>query len=635
MQSTCRQIATCLYQVPIVQGFVERDGLFFFEGDRLVVLNDPELREALLHDSHDALGHFGAKKSLAALSQSLYWAGMAKQVEEYVASCDGCQRHKARTTRRTGKLHPLPIPPRPFANVALDFVGPLPPSNGKDLLLTVTDQLSGYTRLIACRTKHGAKEITHLFFEEWVRFFGMPERLVSDRDKLFTSKFWRCLHVRLGTKLQMLTAFHPETDGRSERTNKTVIQVLRQYVSRQQKDWTTHLSTVELAINLAVNDSTSSSPFELVLGFQPSISPRPSSKSSGMPAGEWTIEMWEQRLKEARDALAAAKVRQAEQANRRRGDEPTFKKGDKVFIDSSDRRSRFKSRLQDTRAAKLFAQWDGPYEVEEAFPETSTYRLSLPASDKVDVAVTPRPRFLPHASADRRTSCNSLPMSLGSLSVFGTARSLSTTPEDAIADAVKLLALSLSSPSTMSSSTLTSTSGGSNPAVIDDSNLLSSAPRVAQLLSARSNQTSLPSDFATMRMLATSDDFARWFSVQAEGEALAVAAWSEMRRREQLEIQGRKWQEIGTTIAGAIGIGQCIQRLRKDASNSTQKERFELQIDAYVTCGQWRIHIRDDTKIGIANHDCMGKRKIYYTRILWMATLALLLDLDLDKMASY
>ncbi|KAG0653167.1 hypothetical protein C6P46_003715, partial [Rhodotorula mucilaginosa] len=167
--------------------------------------------------------------------------------------------------------------------------------------------------------------------------------------------------------------------------------------------------------------------------------------------------------------------------------------------------------------------------------------------------------------------------------------------EDAIADAVKLLAISSSSPST------SLTAGGSNPAAIDNSDLLSSAPRVAQLVSVRLNQTSLPSDFATMCMLATSDDFARWFLVQAQGESLAVAARSEMRRREQLEIQARKRQEIGTTIAGAIGIGQCIQCLRKDASNSTQKERFELQIDAYVTCGQWRIHICDNTKDAHAN----------------------------------
>lgn len=375
----CSQLERNLDSAP---GFEKRDGLFFFEGERLVVPSDPELREALLHDSHDALGHFGAKKSLAALSRSFFWTGMAKQVEEYVASCDGCQRHKSRTTRRGGKLHPLPVPPRPFTDVALDFVGPLPSSNGKDLLLTITDRLSGYTWLVACRTKDGAKEIAHIFLEEWIRFFGVPERLVSDRDKLFTSKFWRCIQSRLGTKLQLSTAFHPETDGRSERTNKTVVQVLRQYVSRQQKDWASHLSTGELAINLAVNDSTGASPFELVLGFQPSISPRPSSRSSGMPVVEWTLETREQRLREARDVLAAAKVRQAEQANRKRGDEPTFKKGDKVLVDSSDRRSRFKTKSQDSRAAKLFARWDGPYEVVEALPESSNYRLALPPSDK-------------------------------------------------------------------------------------------------------------------------------------------------------------------------------------------------------------------------------------------------------------
>lgn len=377
--SFCDQLRRNLDSAP---GFSTKDGLLFFEDGRLVIPADREVREALLHDAHDALGDFGSKKTLAALSKSFYWLGMGKQVEEYVSSCDGCQRNKARTTRRAGKLHPLPIPPRPFADVALDFVGPLPVSNSKDLLLTITDRLSGYCRLVACRTKDSAKDIAQLFFDEWTRFFGIPERLVSDRDKLFTSKFWRHLHERLGTRLQMSTAFHPETDGRSERTNKTAVQVLRQYVTRQQKDWTSHLATVELAINLAENESTGVSPFELVLGFQPAVSPPVDSSPSRVPAVEWTLEVRKQQLQAAKDALAAAKVRQAEQANRRRAPEPDFKKGDKVMVDSADRRSRFKTRSQDSRAAKLFARWDGPYEVEEVYPGTSTYRLALPASDR-------------------------------------------------------------------------------------------------------------------------------------------------------------------------------------------------------------------------------------------------------------
>lgn len=375
----CRQLEGNKESVP---AFEKREGLWYFEGERMVIPEDAELREALLHDSHDALGHFGARKSLAALSSSFYWPGMATQVAEYVGSCDGCQRNKARTTRRKGKLHPLPVPSRPFADIALDFVGPLPVSAGKDYLLTITDRLSGYVRLIPCRTKDGAKDIANLVFDEWVRLFGLPQRLVSDRDKLFTSKFWKALYGRLGVKLQMSTAFHPETDGRSERTNKTAIQVLRQYISRQQKDWTTHLSAAEYAMNMVKNDSTGVSPFELVLGFQPSVLPPPSSTPSPVPAVEWTLAAREGRIREARDALSAAKVRQADQANRRRGDEPTFEKGDRVMVDSSDRRSRFKSRTQDARAAKLFPRWDGPYEILEAFPENSTYRLALPATDK-------------------------------------------------------------------------------------------------------------------------------------------------------------------------------------------------------------------------------------------------------------
>ena len=97
---------------------------------------------------------------------------------------------------------------------------------------------------------------------------------MSDRDIRFTNKFWRSLHQRLGVKLQMLTAFHLQTDGRNEKTNKTVLQVLHNLISRTQKDWVRHLSQTEFAINAAVNESTGVSPFEMVLGFVPQIHPR-------------------------------------------------------------------------------------------------------------------------------------------------------------------------------------------------------------------------------------------------------------------------------------------------------------------------------------------------------------------------
>ncbi|GAA5975165.1 hypothetical protein JCM11641_004373 [Rhodosporidiobolus odoratus] len=139
----------------------------------------------------------------------------------------GILRMKSDTQKKQGALHPLPIPPKPFSDVALDFVGPLPKSQGHDYLLTISHRLSGYTCLIPCSTKDDARAVAALFFEHWVKLFGQPERIVSDRDKLFTSRFWKALQRAMGTRLQMSTAFHPESDGRSERTNQTVVQVLR------------------------------------------------------------------------------------------------------------------------------------------------------------------------------------------------------------------------------------------------------------------------------------------------------------------------------------------------------------------------------------------------------------------------
>lgn len=360
--------------------FSVREGLIYFEGNRLVVPDDTELREALLHDSHDALGHLGPRKTLSRLSLSLFFPGMRKMVEKYIGSCDGCQRHKSRTTLKGGKLHSLPVPPRPFSDIAIDFVGPLPKSEGMDMLMTVTDRLTGYTRVLGCSAKDGAKDIAKRMLAGWISLFGLPERVVSDRDKIFTSKFWGALHKSLGVKLQMSTSFHPETDGRSERTNKTIVQVLRQYVSRQQTDWSLHLPLAEFAVNSAINDATGKSPFEVVLGYTPSLLPSALAPSP-VPAVEELIEERKVKIREVRDALAAAKVRQATQANKERGDEPRLAVGDLAMVDLRDRRMRYKSRRGDGRAAKLFARWDGPYKVLEANTDTSTYRLDLPAGD--------------------------------------------------------------------------------------------------------------------------------------------------------------------------------------------------------------------------------------------------------------
>ncbi|SCV70790.1 BQ2448_3552 [Microbotryum intermedium] len=374
----CQQVKRNLDSSP---GFSQVDNVLYFEG-RMVVPAVPQLREDILHDAHDALGHFGSRKTFHHLSRTFFWPRMRSSCDAYVLTCDVCQRTKAGTTGAVGTSHGLSVPNEPMKEVALDFVGPLPKSQGFDMLLTITDRLSGYTRLLPSRAADTAKDVAERFHEGWHRFFGPPTRLVSDRDKLFTSHFWRAYHNLMGTRLSMSTSFHPETDGRSERTNKTAIQALRAVVNRQQNDWVRHLANIEFAINASVNASTNKSPFEVVLGRSPRLLPTSLNRPDlpDVPAASDLISERKAVLVEVRDALAAAKVRQAEQVNRHRRPEPDIAVGDLVMVDTRDRRLRFKTGYR--KSAKLFDRFEGPYKVIATNAATSNYTLQLNEDDR-------------------------------------------------------------------------------------------------------------------------------------------------------------------------------------------------------------------------------------------------------------
>ncbi|SCV70157.1 BQ2448_1551 [Microbotryum intermedium] len=340
----CQQVKRNLDSLP---GFSQVNNVLYFEG-RMVVPAVPQLQEDILHDTHDTLGHFGSCKTFHHLSRTFFWPRMRSSCDAYVLTCNVCQCTKAGTTGAVGTSHGLSMPNEPMKEVALDFVGPLPKSQGFDMLLTITNRLSGYTRLLPSRAANTAKDVTKCFHEGWHRFFGPPTRLVSDRDKLFTSHFWRVYHNLMGTRLSMSMSFHLETDGRSERTNKTAIQALQAIVNRQQNDWVRHLANIEFAINASVNASTNKSPFEVVLGCLPCLLPMSLNRPDlpDVPAA---------------NALAAAKVRQAEQVNRHRRPEPDIAVGDLVMVDTRDR----------------------PYKVIATNAATSNYTLQLNEDDRL------------------------------------------------------------------------------------------------------------------------------------------------------------------------------------------------------------------------------------------------------------
>jgi transposase InsO family protein len=160
---------------------------------------------------------------------------MQRDLEKaYVPGCIDCQRNKSGMKKPAGPLHPLPVPEEHGESVAMDFIGPLPLDEGFDCILTITDCLNSELRIIPMHTDITAEDLAATFFEHWYWENGLPLEIISDRDKLFVSKFWQALCKLTGVKLKMSTAFHPKTDRSSEHSNKMVNQCVRSHVQRNQ-----------------------------------------------------------------------------------------------------------------------------------------------------------------------------------------------------------------------------------------------------------------------------------------------------------------------------------------------------------------------------------------------------------------
>ena len=369
----------------------EENGLLY-RGNCLIIPQVPEVREALFHLAHDSLGHFGTDKAYEALRESYYWPKMRKELmSAYIPGCADCQRNKSSTSKPTGPLHPLPIPDARFESVAIDRVGPLPEEDGFNGILTMTDRLGAAdVRLVPCRMDMTAKECAKLLFDHWYCENGLPLEIVSDRDTLFTSEVWKAFSQRLGIKLKMSTAYHPQTDGASERTNKTLNQLLRYVVDRRQTGWVKALPRIRFAIMNTVNASTGHTPFFLRMGHSPRVIPTleetPSISHAEPPEmvaqAKDLIESLNLAVKEAQDALFEHKTRQAHHANARRSPEDPYKVGDLVMLSTENRRREYKAGHPE-RTAKLMPRSDGPFEITSAFPDRSYYNLRLPGGTQI------------------------------------------------------------------------------------------------------------------------------------------------------------------------------------------------------------------------------------------------------------
>ncbi|KAL0539789.1 hypothetical protein IC582_024007 [Cucumis melo] len=234
-----------------VEFSLSSDGGLLFER-RLCVPSDSAVKTELLSEAHSSpfSMHPGSTKMYQDLKRVYWWRNMKREVAKFVSRCLVCQQVKAPRQKPAGLLQPLSIPEWKWENVSMDFITGLPRTlRGFTVIWVVVDRLTKSAHFVPGKSTYTASKWAQLYMSEIVRLHGVPVSIVSDRDARFTSKFWKGLQTAMGTRLDFSTAFHPQTDGQTERLNQVLEDMLRACALEFPGSWDSHLHLMEFAYN--------------------------------------------------------------------------------------------------------------------------------------------------------------------------------------------------------------------------------------------------------------------------------------------------------------------------------------------------------------------------------------------------
>ncbi|KAG0161663.1 hypothetical protein PDIDSM_2095 [Penicillium digitatum] len=323
----------------------ERRGNYLYYRNRLYVPDNDELKAEILRLCHDkpTVGHPGRSKTYELL--------VYQYVSDWTKNCHTCRRITPAREVRQGILRQLPVPERAWQDISMDFITHLPLSYGYDAILVVVDRLTKMKHFIHCKGTCNAEEVARLYTGHVWKLHGLPNTVVSDRGPQFVAQFWKHLTKRLRITNLLSTAYHPETDGQTERANAVLEQYLRAMTGLNGSRWPNSLQTL-------ITESTRVSPFYANYGFHPRIGFEPSQPASHPATRD--AEKFATRMQElteyVRAEILSAQARYEEQTNRHRAPAPDTKKLDWKNL--------------------------GPFKVLEAI-SAHAYKLELPASMKI------------------------------------------------------------------------------------------------------------------------------------------------------------------------------------------------------------------------------------------------------------
>ncbi|KAL0291382.1 UNVERIFIED_CONTAM: Transposon Ty3-G Gag-Pol polyprotein [Sesamum angustifolium] len=318
-------------------------------GKCVCVPNVEELRTEIMHEAHYApyAMHPGSTKMYRDLRPYYWWPTMKKDVVDFVARCLTCQQVKAKHQALADELHPLSIPEWKWKKITMDFVIGLPRTFRKhDAIWVVVDRLTKSGHFLPIRQNDSLDKLAELYASKIVRLHGILTSIVSDRDPQFTSHFWESMRRTLGTKLHFSTAFHPQTDGQSERTIQILEDLMRACVIEFRGNWDDHLPMMEFAYN-----------------------------NSFTPLLAWarTKLCTEENVEVRSVGILKAQDRQKSYVDKHRR-EMEYDVGEKVFLKVSP----WRGILRFDKQVKLRPRYIGPYEILERVGPLA-YRLALAA----------------------------------------------------------------------------------------------------------------------------------------------------------------------------------------------------------------------------------------------------------------
>jgi len=361
------------------KGYQLLNGVIRYKG-RVWVGHNTLAQQHILQALHNSGigGHSGFQATYQRIKQLFAWPKLKNSVQQFVAACEVCQQAKTEHVKTPGLLQPLPVPTAAWSVVTMDFIEGLPNSSNKTVILVVIDKFSKYAHFIPMSHPFTALQVAQAYLNNVYKLHGLPTAIVSDRDKVFTSKVWQELFRLSDTKLLMSSSYHPQTDGQSERLNQCLETFLRCLVNACPRKWLDWLPLAEYWYNTAFHTALGKTPFEVLYGH----TPRHLGISDTTTCQAPDLEAW---LKERdmlnrliHQQLLRAQQRMKHQADKNRS-ERTFAVGDSVYLKLQPY---IQSSVAPRSNQKLAYRYFGPFKI-LARVGAVAYKLALPPSSKI------------------------------------------------------------------------------------------------------------------------------------------------------------------------------------------------------------------------------------------------------------